>query len=216
MAPVECYFRRPFLGASWPVLGRPKSEVSREEDLSTASQEPQANPRVPQAYEDCRWPRDIAPPPTQGPQAAHRHHRQEVGDRASLGQARVPVCFRFPRARRLRKRREFLRVQGAGRRVPGKLFQFFVLRRDDFRGPGLATGARFGITVTRKVGNAVIRNRIKRIVREGCRHLGHEFAAGTDVVILARAGAERAPAAAFRAELSDLARRLNGARPSAR
>jgi len=128
----------------------------------------------------------------------------------------VPIAFRFPRACRIRKRREYLRVQGNGRRVSGKLFQFFVLKRDEFRGPGLAAGARFGITVTRKVGNAVIRNRIKRIVREGCRHLGHQFAPGTDVVVLARSGAERLPAAAFRAELSELARRLGGGRPGGR
>lgn len=128
----------------------------------------------------------------------------------------MPIRFRFPRARRVRKRREFLRVQGAGRRVSGKLFQFFVLGRDDFRTPGLAEGARFGITVTRKVGNAVIRNRIKRIVREGCRHLGHQFAPGTDVVVLARAGAGGVPAAAFHAELSELARRLRGSRPGPR
>ncbi len=128
----------------------------------------------------------------------------------------MPVRFRFPRARRLRKRREFLRVQGNGRRLPGKAFQFFVLKRDDFRTPGLAAEARFGITVTRKVGNAVIRNRIKRIVREGCPHLVHHFAPGTDVVVLARAGAERVPAAAFRAELSELARRLGSARPGGR
>jgi len=128
----------------------------------------------------------------------------------------VPVGFRFPRARRLRKRREFLRVQASGRRLPGKLFQFFVLKRDDFGTPHLAAEARFGITVTRKVGNAVIRNRIKRIVREGCRHLGHQFAPGTDVVVLARTGAERVPAAVFQAELSELARRLGSSRPGGR
>jgi ribonuclease P protein component len=125
----------------------------------------------------------------------------------------VPARFRFPRERRLRKRREFLLVQGRGRRMAGRCFQFFVLKRDDFGTANLAAGARFGITVTRKIGNAVIRNRIKRIVREGCRHLSDQFAPGTDVVVLARAGSERAPAAAFLAELSDLARRLGAPRP---
>jgi ribonuclease P protein component len=128
----------------------------------------------------------------------------------------VPARFRFPRQRRLRKRRQFLLVQGRGRRVAGKQFQFFVLKRDDFEGANLAAQARFGITVTRKIGNAVIRNRIKRIVREGCRHLGDQFAPGTDVVVLARAGSERAPARAFRAELSELARRLGAAGPAPR
>jgi ribonuclease P protein component len=70
--------------------------------------------------------------------------------------------------------------------------------------------------VTRKIGNAVIRNRIKRIVREGCRHLGDQFAPGLDVVVLARDGAQRTEAAAFRAELADLARRLGPSRPASR
>lgn len=124
--------------------------------------------------------------------------------------------FRFPRERRLRKRREFLGVQGRGRRLPGKAFQFFVLKRDDFGGANVAARARFGITVTRKIGNAVIRNRIKRIVREGCRHLGDQFAPGLDVVVLARDGAQRTEAAAFRAELAELARRLGPSRSTSR
>jgi ribonuclease P protein component len=128
----------------------------------------------------------------------------------------VPAGFRFPRQRRLRKRREFLLAQGRGRRVSGKHFQFFVHRRDDFGKASLAARARFGITVTRKIGNAVIRNRIKRIVREGFRHLGDEFAPGTDLVVLARAGSERASAASFAAELVELARRLGAPRPSSR
>lgn len=100
--------------------------------------------------------------------------------------------------------------------MSGNHFQFFVLRRDDFGKADLAVRARFGITVTRKIGNAVIRNRIKRIVREGCRHLGDQFAPGTDVVVLARAGAERAGASSFVTELSGLARHLAAPRPASR
>ena len=122
----------------------------------------------------------------------------------------MPVRFRFPRELRLRKRREYLRVQGQGRRVGGKHFQFFVMRRVEGATPNLpvAAAARFGITVTRKVGNAVARNRIKRIVREGCRRVPHLFAAGTDVVILARPSAVGARMTDVTSELGELARRL--------
>ena len=116
--------------------------------------------------------------------------------------------FRFPRERRLRKRRDFLLVQGRGRRVGGKHFQFFVLRRAETVTPNVAAAARFGITVTRKVGNAVARNRIKRIVREGCRHAPQLFPCGIDVVVLARGSAISARTADFAGELADLAKRL--------
>jgi len=62
--------------------------------------------------------------------------------------------------------------------------------------------------VTRKVGNAVVRNRIKRIVREGCRRVPDLFPAGTDLVILARPSAAGAGLADVASELVDLARRL--------
>lgn len=69
---------------------------------------------------------------------------------------------RFPPERRLRKRREFLRLQGRGKRVHGRRFIFHFL-------PSGAPRSRLGVTVSRKVGNAVVRNRIKRWVREAWR-----------------------------------------------
>ncbi len=120
----------------------------------------------------------------------------------------MPAGFRFPRTRRLRKRREFLLVQGRGRRVGGKHFQFFVFRRGESATSNLAAAARFGITVTRKVGNAVTRNRIKRIVREGFRHTASLFPSGADVVVLARGSAVSARTAELTSELVDLARHL--------
>jgi ribonuclease P protein component len=114
----------------------------------------------------------------------------------------------FPRGRRLRKRRDFLEVQGRGRRVSGKHFLFFVRRREDLETSIVAATARFGITVTRKVGNAVTRNRIKRVVREGCRKSAFHFPANVDVVIVARPSAASAGSQEAAAELTSLARRL--------
>jgi ribonuclease P protein component len=73
------------------------------------------------------------------------------------------IARSFPKERRLRRRREFLRVQGQGKKLHVRNFFVFVQRGPEST---LAEGPRLGITVTRRVGNAVVRNRIKRFVRE--------------------------------------------------
>ncbi len=60
---------------------------------------------------------------------------------------------------RLRQRREFLRVYQEGRRVGGRYFGLFYLR-------GAGDRHRLGLTVPRQVGGAVVRNRVKRRLRE--------------------------------------------------
>jgi ribonuclease P protein component len=113
----------------------------------------------------------------------------------------------FPPKRRLRKRRQFLAVAAGGRRLGGRHFLFFVQRRDSGTS-SVAGETRFGITVTRKIGNAVIRNRVKRIVREGCRRSAELFPAGFDLVIVARQSAATAASREAVAEIAQLARRL--------
>lgn len=93
----------------------------------------------------------------------------------------------------------------------GKHFLFFARPRDDSTISSVAGEARFGITVTRKVGNAVIRNQIKRLVREGCRHAAHLFPPNLDVVVVARPSAASAAAAEVSTEILGLARRLGSA-----
>jgi len=77
------------------------------------------------------------------------------------------------------RRRDFLRVSKTGRRQSTRLFLVYGLQRED-QGP-----IRLGITVTRKVGNAVRRNRIKRLVREWFRQR-RESVKGLDLVIIAK------------------------------
>ena len=57
-----------------------------------------------------------------------------------------------------------------------------------FRQDAFATN-RIGITVTRKVANAVGRNHVKRIIREVFRRNPHLFPSGYDVVVIAKSGA---------------------------
>jgi ribonuclease P protein component len=88
---------------------------------------------------------------------------------------------RFPKAARLRRRREFLAVQQRGRRLYAG--EVLVLALD--------TGGdrpRIGITVSSKVANAVARNRVKRWVREAFRALRSDLPA-VDLVVVARRGA---------------------------
>ena len=82
---------------------------------------------------------------------------------------------------RLRKRAEFLRVAGKGRRAPAPGLVLQVLARGD-TGP-----ARLGFTVTKKVGNAVVRNRTKRRLRAAAHDvLAEAPAAGMDMVLIGR------------------------------
>lgn len=85
----------------------------------------------------------------------------------------------FPAELRLRKRCEFLEVQRHGRRLPSDSFVILALAH-----PGLPT--RVGITVSKKVGGAVVRNRIKRIVREAIRRSRDILPEGYEIVVVAR------------------------------
>ncbi|HTE49967.1 MAG TPA: ribonuclease P protein component [Kofleriaceae bacterium] len=112
-----------------------------------------------------------------------------------------PLRFRFPRSGRLRKRPEFVVVQSTGKKVHTEYFLVLVRRE--------GTG-RVGITVTKKTGNAVTRNRVKRQVREYVRQARWQDGAwlppGRDVVIIAK----HASAGRSYAELAaDLARSGN-------
>jgi ribonuclease P protein component len=92
--------------------------------------------------------------------------------------------------RRLRKRNEFLHVQNDGYRVSLPSFIVLLCARGDDR------PARFGITVTRKFGNAVVRNRIKRLIREAFRLTREGVPAGIDLVIIPKRTASPAGLAA--------------------
>ena len=74
-------------------------------------------------------------------------------------------------------------------------------------GPGQAAHARVGLTVSRKVGNAVTRNRVKRWLREALRALTLP-SLSVDVVVVARPQAATAGLSALAAELDQLLSRV--------
>lgn len=89
---------------------------------------------------------------------------------------------RYPKSQRLRKRPQFLALNQGSRRL--RLQHFIFLARPN----GLAVW-RLGITASRRVGSAVKRNRIKRLVREAFRLSGPYPPPGWDLVVIARVGA---------------------------
>lgn len=116
----------------------------------------------------------------------------------------VAVSQAFARSGRLRRRADFIAVQEQGRRVSGRFYLLLARRQDP---PGQKE-PRFGITVSRKVGGAVERNRVKRWVRESYRRLRSLAPAATDLVVIARPSATGSGLRATAAELESLLRRL--------
>jgi len=82
----------------------------------------------------------------------------------------------------LRNSKQFRRVYDQGQRFHTSLFSAFILKNDSGE-------QRIGITVTKKIGNAVVRNRCKRRLREAFRRQSESLMnlAGVDLVINAKA-----------------------------
>ena len=97
------------------------------------------------------------------------------------GEAGTPKG-RFPSRARVRKRVEFLKIQDGGLRVSTARF---VLILSASAAPH-ASQARLGITASRRVGNAVVRSRAKRLIREAFRATRELWPAGVDLVVIVK------------------------------
>jgi ribonuclease P protein component len=105
--------------------------------------------------------------------------------------------FSFGKERRIRRRSDFLRVQAIGQRASTAHFVLLVAARE----PAAAVAcSRVGFVVTKKIGNAVARNRIKRVCRECFRMWPELVPDGIDLVVIARAGASELGLAEVRSE----------------
>lgn len=84
----------------------------------------------------------------------------------------------FPGKYRLRRSNDFKRVFARGRRRPTRFFVIYIL-------PNQLEFSRLGIQVRRRVGTAVVRNRIKRMVRETFRKIKDDFRKSLDLIVIA-------------------------------
>jgi len=105
----------------------------------------------------------------------------------------------LPRGHRLRSNQEFQRVYRMGKSWAHPLAALHVIAQ-----PG---EQRFGISVSKKVGNAVVRNRVRRRIREILRAALPELKQGFDGVIVARSASAAADFAALTHALEELFRR---------
>jgi ribonuclease P protein component len=95
--------------------------------------------------------------------------------------ARPPSRHTLPRSARVRARAEFDRVFKDKNRASDAWLTVYVAS-------GGGGPARLGIAASKRLGNAVVRNRTKRLVRESFRRQRLELPRGTDWVVVPRHG----------------------------
>ena len=106
----------------------------------------------------------------------------ERQDQGSAAQSSLdPVQFRFHKFQHLRSSRDFQQIYDSGQRA-GDAHLLIFARRNQLN------ITRIGLSVSRKHGGAVQRNRRKRVLREAFRKLQHQLPIGLDLILIPRQG----------------------------
>lgn len=168
-----------------------KQELAREAYVSTQCSYPQETARLSRPH---------------GNRGRPTRHRQSAEKRAQALNRLTSCCARPLRV--LKQRAEFLRVAGTRRRfvAPGVVVQFY-------RRPAETAGEiRYGITASRRVGNAVVRNRVRRRLRAAAEQVLPVWAErGCDYVLVGR---QATASRSFDALIGDLTTALQRLRSS--
>ncbi len=141
--------------------------VRNETHISTEQHPPQTHPRFSGPHEDQERPRRSSPQTSQRAQTSSR------------------LAFRS--RDRIKTRPEFLACYSQGKKYHSRYFLLFCREADVTHGP---VQTRLGLAMSRKSGNAVQRNRWKRLVREFFRQGQEAFPRGCDIVVVAKRGAD--------------------------
>lgn len=172
------------------------AEWLRETDLPAEQTGAQAPPRLSCPHGDQGRPQGGGRAPRAWTQAAQ----------CVTGARPFKPCLAMERL----KRRTDFRAAASGLRAPGSAFVLQARRRAD------TGGARVGFTVSRQVGNAVERNRVRRRLREvvrlttaGSLHEGHDY------VLIGRRSALSLPFGEMMRELDAALRRIHAQKPEA-
>jgi len=132
-----------------------------------------------------------------------------------------PSGGRSPKRRRLSRSAEFERVYRQGRSKANRFLVLYAFPRgeDDVRDDGDA-GPRLGLSVSRRVGGAVDRTRVKRVLREAFWAESERLPEGSDYVVVARPDArdlaEREGMPGVRTALAELVDAMGSGREAAR
>ena len=110
---------------------------------------------------------------------------------------------RFPKTARLRQTKDFAKVREHGKASQSRLIRIGLLRT------GADQPAKVGIITSRRVGGAVVRNKVRRRLREILKTCISQIPAGFLVVIVAKSTAAEVPFKQLQAEWLLLARRLS-------
>ena len=102
----------------------------------------------------------------------------------------------------LKNNRDFVNVYTSGRSYANKYLVIYTLKNKTDRN-------RHGISVSKKVGNSVVRHRLKRLIKESYRLHEKMFNSGLDIVVIARKGSDACDFAGIESALLHLMK-LNG------
>ena len=150
-----------------------RGNVKNETHLSAEEAQAREDARIPCSDADARGSTDPEAPPRQGSQAAD-----------GLVE-RFTATKRQPSRSRLSRSADFDRVFRSGRSHAGRELVLYTFPRGEEGAP------RLGLSVSRKVGGAVERNRVKRLLREAFAQEADRLPIGADAVVIARPGARQ-------------------------
>jgi ribonuclease P protein component len=184
-----------------------KLAVTDEKDLSTSQSPTQTHARIPRPDGLAGGTQDTQTPAHQRASAADDLDSAQATRLEGEGTPRARSELSFGPADRLHRRAEYLRLQKIGARYQTAHFVMYAGTLADVD-RSLAR-SRLGMTVSRRIGSAVVRNRTRRRVRECYRlKLRPMFPDGTALIVIARSGAGALKTPAIADELLQAASNL--------